>query len=278
MRSTELINCPLCNSDKHKHWGEENGFVAVRCANCLLVYVNPRPMLSMIDAAVRTGTHSEEANSINVVTHRTPAKVSQYEAILKQVFRDVWARNQKISWLDVGAGFGEVVEAVKNIAQAGSDIQGLEPMEPKARVARSNGLVIQEKYLSNVDGKFDFISTINVFSHVPDFHQFLQDAKSALTPEGELFIETGNTADMERKDVPGELSLPDHLVFAGESQMLRFLDINGFKVIGVTYVRVDSVFEFLKNIVKLLLRRPTVFWWPYSSPYRSLLIRAKLKN
>lgn len=68
-----------------------------KCNNCDLVYVNPRPLPSMIDDAVRTGTHSEEANCKNVVTRRIDSKVQQYRKIFNDIFSDVWQKQKTIS-------------------------------------------------------------------------------------------------------------------------------------------------------------------------------------
>ncbi|WP_394993440.1 class I SAM-dependent methyltransferase [Emticicia sp.] len=276
--NTEIIPCPYCSSLEYKTWAIDNGFTAVQCNNCNLVYVNPRPLSSMIDEAVRTGTHSQEANSKNVITRRIDSKVQIYRKIFNDIFSDVWQKQKTISWLDVGAGFGEIVEAISFVAPKGSNIQGLEPMKPKAEHARSRGLVIHDGYIESVTEKFDVISLVNVFSHIPDFRGFLKDAKGVLNKNGEIFIETGNAAEFSRNKVPGEISLPDHLVFAGESHMRGFLEEAGFEVISIKKARIDTWFEFVKDIVKFIIRRPIVLSLPYTSPYRSLRIRARLSS
>jgi predicted TPR repeat methyltransferase len=278
MNQREHINCPYCNHNDHKNWADDNGFSAVKCNNCGFVYVNPRPNLALVDEAVKSGAHSSDANNKDVVTHRVQEKVSTYVNIFKEVFADVWESKRKISWLDVGAGFGEIVEAVQSLATESSKIEGVEPMGPKVKVATSRGLKIHQMYLSEVSEKYDFVSIINVFSHIPNFHEFLVDAKNALKPGGEIFIETGDTADFERNKIPGEIDLPDHLVFASEKHIRGFLEQAGFSVVSVKKVRIDSFFEFLKDIVKKIIGRPIVLRLPYTSPYRTMFVRAKLNR
>ena len=275
--NTEIIVCPYCEQKEYTTWGTDNGFVAVKCNNCKFVYVNPRPLNSMIDDAVRTGTHSEEANSMNVVTRRIGSKVERYKKIFEELYDDIWKSNKPISWLDIGAGFGEIIEAINIVAPKNSNVQGLEPMEPKAKDARSRGLIIKQGFIDSVTEKFDFISLIDVFSHIPDFRAFLNDAKNVLNKNGEIFIETGNAADFDRNQIPSELSLPDHLVFAGESHIKGFLIEAGFEIIKIKKVRIDTPLGFVKDVVKFLIGRPIKLVFPYTSPYRSLLIRAKLK-
>jgi SAM-dependent methyltransferase len=270
------IACPCCGSADYAPWAHELGFTAVRCRSCRLIYVNPRPTLTAIESAVRSGVHGADAGYLDVRTKRIDARVSVYQKRFAQIFADVWARGAPIAWLDVGAGNGEIVEAIIKLAPAGSRIEGVEPMDAKACIARARGLNVQTSYLSPDQPKVDFVSVIDVFSHIPQFDSFLADVKSVLLPGGELFIETGNLADLDRREeFPGELGLPDHLVFAGESQLDVYLKDAGFETVSVGRVRVDGAVYFAKNVVKKLLGRPVTVRLPYSSKYRQLLIRAR---
>ncbi|HEY9554774.1 class I SAM-dependent methyltransferase [Allosphingosinicella sp.] len=282
MASTSKVSetvCPNCKTDEYVFWGEERGFSTVRCSECRLLYVNPRPNPELIHEAVKTGAHSAEADGLVVTARHAPGKVEFYRRHLGAIFQDVWRAGKPVSWVDVGAGYGEVIEAVSSIAPAGSYVEGLEPMRPKANAARARGLNIVEDYLQPNHPKADIISVVNVFSHIPEFDEFLSLVRSVLKPNGQLFIETGNLADMERRsDFPGELGLPDHLVFAGEPQLRQFLDRGGFDVVKIRKVKTDGFIPFIKNVVKRLIGRPVVLRMPYTSAYRSLLIRAQLRQ
>jgi SAM-dependent methyltransferase len=191
------------------------------------------------------------------------------------MFADIWLKEQSISWLDVGAGFGEVVEAISRLACAGSKIEGIEPMEPKAAKARSLGLNVREMYLSQVNDEYDFVSVINVFSHVPDFRAFLNDVKAALILGGEVFIETGDIGKLTHAgQVPSEWDLPDHLVFASEHNLISYLQSSGFEVVKIEKRRVDGFVTFGKNVVKKMIGRHVSLGLPYASPYRTMLVRA----
>lgn len=275
--SRENIACLYCGDTNSQPWATENGYTAVKCKNCGLIYVNPRPTLSLISEAVQTGVHSDVEHGRTAIGNRVASKVNVYKRIIESVFDDLWASKKKVSWLDVGAGYGEVIEAVSRLAPAGSNIVGLEPMKPKAESARTRGLTIRQTYLNEVDEKFDIISLINVFSHIPDFRSFLKDVRKVLTSNGEIFIETGNTADLKYlHQVPGELDLPDHLVFAGEKHLEGFLKEAGFSIVVLKRRRIDNMMNFAKSIAKKLLGRKVNLALPYTSAYRSLLIRARI--
>jgi SAM-dependent methyltransferase len=275
----DTVSCPYCGEKKYVAWAEELGFRAVRCKECALIYVNPRPNLATISTAVKTGAHGEGAQHLNVKSRRISSKVLFYHKVFERIFDDIWNRNQPISWLDVGAGYGEVLEAVSRLAPVGSNIEGLEPMKPKAEQARSRGLKITEDYLRPTHPKVGFVSSVNVFSHIPNFGEFLRDVKNVLEPRGEVFIETGNLADLNtRNEFPGELGLPDHLVFAGESQLCGYLERAGFEIIRVEKLRDDGLENLAKNIVKKIIGRPSTLRLPYTSSYRQLLVRARLRS
>ncbi|MCE2917717.1 MAG: class I SAM-dependent methyltransferase [Rubrivivax sp.] len=274
----ETIACPYCGSNHHEAWAQELGFVTVRCQQCGLLYCNPRPAAALIDAAVRTGAHGPEAQGLVVTARRIPGKVSRYRRVFTEMFGDLWHRGRPVSWLDVGAGYGEVVEAVKALAPAGSRVVGLEPMGPKAAEARRRGLEIIENYLHPGLDKVQVVSVVDVFSHVPDFGAFLSDVRAVLEPGGELFLETGNLADLDRREeFPYELGLPDHLVFAGERHLLGYLERAGFEVVGIRRWRIDGLLNLAKNIVKKLIGRPAAFGIPYTSRYRQIQVRARLR-
>lgn len=276
---TSLIDCPYCGANEYTPWAQELGFTAVRCKTCALIFVNPRPALESVDAAVRTGSHGDEAQRLNVVARRIDAKVARYRGIFRRLFDDVWRNGKPISWLDVGAGYGEIVEAVSALAPIGSRIEGLEPMRPKAAQAIARGLTITEDYLRPSHPKVGFVSVVDVFSHIPQFDKFLLDVKSVLEPGGELFVETGNLADLQSRDeFPGELGLPDHLVFAGESQLCGYITNAGFEIVHIDKIRIDGIVNLIKNVVKKALGRPVTLGIPYTSNYRQLLIRARLQK
>jgi 2-polyprenyl-3-methyl-5-hydroxy-6-metoxy-1,4-benzoquinol methylase len=182
-----------------------------------------------------------------------------------------------VSWVDVGAGYGELLEAVSRLAPAGSRIEGLEPMRPKATAARARGLLVTEDYLRPTHAQVQFVSFVDVFSHLPDFRAFLADVRSVLLPGGEIFMETGNLADAEdRNEFADELGVPDHLVFAGERHLRGYLAEAGFEVVRVERHRVDGMVNTAKCMVKAMIGRPTQLRIPYTSRYRQLLIRARL--
>jgi len=275
---THLVACPYCHEPRNSFWASENGFMAVKCSGCGMIYVNPRPAMHLIENAVKTGVHNHfPENGRTAISRPLSSKVTRYRRILASMFADVWKSREVISWLDVGAGYGETIKALAFLAPPGSKIEGVEPMKPKALHAQKCGLRVQEGYINEIQDKFCYVSVVNIFSHIPDFREFLEDVKGVLMARGEIFMETGNAGDLDSpNELPGELDLPDHLVFAGEKHLLGYLSEAGFSVREIRKERCDGLANFMKNIVKKILGRNVFLSLPYTSAYRSILIRAKM--
>jgi 2-polyprenyl-3-methyl-5-hydroxy-6-metoxy-1,4-benzoquinol methylase len=273
----ESVSCPLCGGHDAGDWGDENGFVCVKCGACGLVYVNPRPSDKDISQANEIGEHRTDGETLRVVFKRSRRKAMRYAATVRCIFPDLVGSTRPVRWLDVGAGFGELVEVLLELLPAGSQVMGIEPMAPKVAEAQARGLPVYQADLAQIGGGFDVISLVNVFSHVPDFRDFLGRLRPLLNERGNVFIETGNGGDLHSmRDYPDLLYLPDHLVFAGEAHLKDYLAQAGFAVESTTTFRVDTAAQFGKNLIKAALGRRTKLALPYRSPFRRLLLRAKI--
>lgn len=270
------VACPLCGADTVEPWGRENGFSMVRCLECRLLYVNPRPSDDEISDANRVGVHRGEDGALNVRTRYKPAKKTHYSKVISEIFGADWSNGQPIRWLDVGAGYGEVTAAVCQSAPAGSEIIGIEPMQPKVEVARKLGLPVTSRSLDEITEQFDVISLINVYSHIPDFLEFGAALVARLRPGGVLFVETGNGAAMARRDdFPDLLYLPDHLVFSAPPQMRMTFEKLGLHLERTEERPVDSLIWCLKEAAKNALRGRLSIRVPGRSPFRTVFYKAR---
>jgi SAM-dependent methyltransferase len=270
-------DCYLCGAKERGFWGEENGFKAWKCAVCGLVYVSPRPSDQAISAANRMGEHRTGAGRTLDIGHWSDRKVERYKRIFSSMFGDVIARGERVTWLDVGAGFGEAVAALRMVLPKGSSVIGVEPMAPKVAEAQKRGLPVLRQDLSAITGTFDFISLINVFSHIPDFASFMVTIKGLLAPNGELYFESSNGGDLiSSTHYPDALFLPDHLMFGGFHTLQRFLEPLGFTVTAKRAERRDTALWSIKSAVKVMIGRQAKVTIPYRSTYRIIMVRESL--
>lgn len=272
----EPVACVVCGADDARPWGAENGYQAVKCRRCGVVYVNPRPRLELISEAARTGLHPTDEGELNVQAKRSAAKISHYSAMVAEAFEA--ELKGPLSWLDVGAGYGELVEAVGKLTSPGSRVLGVEPMAAKVQAAQALGLPVSQTPLSEVRERFDVVSLINVFSHIPDFRDFGAQLRERLNPGGCLFLETGNGGDLQRRaDYPDRLYLPDHLVFIGTEQMRQLLDDMGFDLV-TSRTLPPSPAARLKNVAKTVVDGRWQLLAALNSPFRTVFYKARLRS
>jgi SAM-dependent methyltransferase len=250
MPDTELVACSLCGSNENTLWAEENNYFCVKCSNCGLLFVNPRPSKKYINEAASLGVHF--FNNKKFLDGRAKfklSKINNFRRVILKLNKNL--NKSELKWLDVGAGHGEFLFALKNIIKNKSIIEGIDPMEHKVKLARKKGLIMHHGFVKDIKGQYDVISLLDVFSHVPDFKELLNTMKKHLYPDGEIIIKTGNNGDIvERENVTEPLNLPDHLVFAGHSHLSKFLSGSGFTIIKVYQERIDGIRYTLKNIIK----------------------------
>ncbi|MDH3266278.1 MAG: class I SAM-dependent methyltransferase [Gammaproteobacteria bacterium] len=177
----------------------------------------------------------------------------RYVAILKELYGD--GIDDGVAWLDVGCGHGEFMVALAKFCPASVEIVGSEPNIHKQASARGRGLNVRFVDLDQEDRKYDFISLLNVYSHLPDPPSFIAKLRALLKPNGGLLIETGDTADLSADEHYRPFSLPDHLSFASEkivTDILQRLDFEVEAVRKYPYLRVDAV-TFGRELLKFFL-------------------------
>ena len=227
------VACYVCGATAHTPWATENGYQAVRCKDCGLVYVSPRPAPESIDRAAQTGMHAGERELAVTGTYGGAKRHAHYLSRLTDLFGAGYFHGSGERWLDVGAGFGELLETLA-IASGGSlRARGLEPNEAKAASARARNLDVSFVELAALRERYHYISLLNVFSHLPDPPATLAELGALLEPGGELVMQTGNFAELEREEIPVSLELPDHLSFGSERLLKRVLDKAGFTLLSL---------------------------------------------
>jgi SAM-dependent methyltransferase len=229
----ESVACYVCGSSDSSRWAEENGFQAVRCGSCGLVYVTPRPTRASISLAAQSGLHEGQMTT-DETGARAPGKVKGYRQRLRALYGAGGLTDKRgARWLDIGCGFGEFLEALQ-LESAGSLLTcGSEPNERKASAARSRDLDVTFRDLACETTTYDFVSLLNVFSHLPHPPELLQQLRSRMRPGGEIVLQTGNWAELERDAIPDRLHLPDHLSFGSEAIVRRLFEASGFSVVSV---------------------------------------------
>ena len=277
----KILNCYNCGAEENTFYAKENGFSLVKCKACGLLYVEERPGDNEISQAHKQGKHAGHSE-FDVTGMFNPGKISQYIKVLEEFFKGDLASKKK--WLDIGCGHGEFMMALHKYSSGKITVIGTEPNVKKQESARKRGLDVSYFDIETHEEKYDVISMLNVYSHLPDPPLFLKSLKKLLNPGGELVLETGDTAGFSAKDHPRPYYLPDHLSFASESILigiLKRLDFSTIKIVKYPFMRFD-LNSFSRELVKVILPhyKSRIRYYLKGKMYSQvdMFIRARIKS
>jgi SAM-dependent methyltransferase len=275
------MTCYNCESELYTNYATENGFSLVKCCNCGLLYLQNPPKDDEISQSHKQGKHSG-VKELDVTGSFNSGKIPKYLDLLQKLFNEGLPEN--LTWLDIGCGHGEFMMAVQKYSNGKVLVKGTEPNTKKQKSAQSRGLDVSFFDIAAHESKYDIISLLNVYSHLPNPPLFIESLKKLLNPGGQIVLETGDTANLSAQEHYKPFYLPDHLSFASESIVINILERLDFKVLSVIkYPYLSSNPKALvKEVVKLFLPqyhsqlRYYLSWKLYSQT--DMFIKAKLKN
>jgi SAM-dependent methyltransferase len=274
------VTCYNCNSSKRTSYASENSFNLVKCEDCGLLYVTPRPDGDEITKAHQLGMHEGEILLKTTGTY-SATRSRAYNKILQDLYNQDLTQKQS-TWLDIGCGQGEFMMALKRCSDGKVNPKGLEPNQYKRESARNLGLDIEFFDIGDCTEKFDKVSLLNVYSHLPDPVGFIVSIGKLLNQGGELLIQTGDVAHFSAREMYRPMLLPDHLSFTSEEILTHMLDHCGFRTIKVVKYPVVSFTptNVIKEFAKLLHPGKTSRLTCMLNPkYRTdMYIRATLNN
>jgi len=245
--------CYNCSGSLNEFYYRENGFDLHQCKSCSLIFViNPPKQENILDSH-QQGMHRGVDNNLIIEASFQLGKVKYLYYILKSMFSLDEIENKK--WLDIGSGTGEFILAIKNFTNDNIDIIGSEPNLDKQKIAIEKKINTTFIDIENTNDKYDFISMLNVYSHIYNPVDFIQKVKKLLKPNGEIFIETSDTVSFSAKQHYKPFYLPDHLSFASEKILKDIFERNGFKFISIkkTPLVKGGFYKFIKELIKFFL-------------------------
>jgi 2-polyprenyl-3-methyl-5-hydroxy-6-metoxy-1,4-benzoquinol methylase len=217
------IACPVCGGDGFFHLFDKGGEAFVRCLDCGLTLINPRPPFARIrdhyDAAYSAG-YTQKANAKIIRARRRVARIGRAGG----------------RWLDVGCSAGFVVKAAleAGFEAWGVDIEadGINYGRETLGLARLACGVLEDQHYP--DRHFDVISAYDVIEHVPDLNRFVAELARILAPHGVLDI---GTPDIGHWRVPralaqwNELKPSEHLYYFNRQTLGRLLARHGLQIV-----------------------------------------------
>ena len=279
--SGPAMTCYNCSSEANRYYAEENGYTLVKCVRCNLIYLETPPGQDEITGAHIQGLHRGE-RTVQTTGCYNPSVKRRYRSVLKDLFRN--GINTNAHWLDIGCGYGEFIETLYEFWPESIRVVGSEPNIHKQASARSRNLDVSFIDIDRHEEKYDYISLLNVLSHLPDPPSFLNKVKTLLKPSGELIIQTGDTANFSAKDHYKPFYLPDHISFISEDIANSILQRCGFTIVKIVkYPHPDyalSMHNILRETAKIFLphyksRLPEFFSGAYRYSKTDMYIRSR---
>lgn len=223
--SLEQVTCALCAKDRTQLWmtagdaeyGGSEQFALVRCRDCGLIYLNPRPSLAQI------GRHYPAGYYTHVAMSDAAARRAYGDAM-----RLVKEYGRPGPLFDVGAGDGAFLAQLRGAGWA--DVAGLEPDAGAQRVATGvrHLQVMHGVFPSDAPRGQEFatVTMLEVIEHLHDPAGALAIVRDMLCPGGRLVLTTPNVQGLEpsllrRRAI--SLQVPRHLYFFDRNSLSALL-------------------------------------------------------
>jgi SAM-dependent methyltransferase len=214
--TTDVPICPLCGSSKNNHAFQDSGCALRVCNVCELFFVHPYPASAQQHEQVSSGEYADI--ELLDCERRYQGERLYYDRHFSAIAEECVGAT---SLLDVGCGTGHLLE---RFAER-QDMRrlGIELNSQAARYARRiTGCDVREIPLEQFQSgeKFDAITMINVFSHIPSFDGMFRSLRALLRPGGKLILRTSEMSVQVSRWNQLHWGIPDDLHFLG----LRTID------------------------------------------------------
>jgi len=236
--------CNLCDADnaelvfveKDRLMKLPGTFRLVRCRQCGLVYLNPRPTPKEMITF-----YPQEYDPYATAPQDEPSSISRLDRSYgdwKRVRAVMAARPQGQRLLDLGCATGNFLHMMQRSSQW--QVKGVDPSPEATRYARERrGLDVFTGELTEArypDGYFDVVTLWQVIEHLHDPKGTLSEIRRILKPGGLLLISTPNLQSWDARLFGrywAGLDAPRHLYVFSSQTLGRLLNATGFRVDGM---------------------------------------------
>ena len=238
------VRCAVCGGDRaetvavgydYEYRTSRQSWTYVRCAECALVYLNPRPSTGELGTIYPPTYYSfdEAQRDSGLVTFFR----RKLEAMKVSVFAEYVGDGSK-RILDVGCGDGRFLSVLRAFGPDEWTLQGIDIDGGAIERARAKGLDAQLTRLEDFEapeGGFDMIVLFQVIEHVSEPAAMCRKVRDLLAPGGVFVIETPDVAGWDerwfRSGLWGGYHIPRHWNLFDPTNLARMLAQEGFEVV-----------------------------------------------
>jgi SAM-dependent methyltransferase len=187
---------PVAVGEDFEYHTSRDAFVAMRCGECGLVYLNPRPADSELDRIYPGSYHAFQFNAENFgLAHRVRSRLEARRLLSYCKHLGDMARI-----LDVGCGDGFHLRLLSEYGCRTWKLEGVDASERAVQAARDSGLDVHLGTLESADlpaNAYDLMLLIATIEHVANPSAVLKAAARLLKPGGHVVVVTDNTATLD---------------------------------------------------------------------------------
>lgn len=245
------IKCNLCGSSEFSKVAEgidfeykvtTDNFKMVKCNNCSLVFLNPRPALSELDTIYPK----------NYIPYRFDDYLSPFvqnlrmkvqKSKVKSLKKFIKMKKEETKIWDVGCGGGFFLECLRKFGNSNWELTGIDISRKAIEKIRANGFLaklIRFETLQNINEEIDVIVLNQVIEHLDDPKAVIKKSYEILKKNGIIFIETpsldGWDAKIFKSRYWGGWHFPRHWTLFTFETLKKMLEKEGFRVINKQYI------------------------------------------
>lgn len=247
MSELENVCCTLCGKENSFVLVKSNGYNIVRCDDCGINYVNPRPKSEVLSDMVDEQTFKDTNNKVAVNAKNHTASAKGLLLVAQEELEHIHQYKKSGRLLDVGCGIGHLVKTARD---SGWDAFGIEPSKERVEFGKEYfNIPIKkstlEEYVPDVNEKYDVICMYNALSHLRDPLVCFQNISQMLVSDGLLVMRSGNKGDVtsaeQAKFWLDPWDAPNHLYWFSQKSVHLLAEKFDLKIISTlekTYMEI----------------------------------------
>lgn len=266
MSKVHYTHCPVCGSTAidplltvKDHSVSQEEFVIWQCRNCSLRFTQDVPDEASIGPYYQSPDYISHSNTDKGLLNKLYQRVRTYTLRQKAslVTRHTAAKG---SVLDVGAGIGAFLNQMQ---KNGWQITGVEPDEGARLQAKKlfNLALLPTAALPQLPARsFDAITLWHVLEHVESLHEYVEQLKNLLRPNGKIFIAVPNYTSLDAHVYGNHWAaydVPRHLYHFTPGAMKVLMQKHGLKIIATKPMWFDA---FYISLLSSKYRRGKTTW------------------
>jgi SAM-dependent methyltransferase len=228
---------PVAVGEDFEYRVTADAFVAMRCRQCGLVFLNPRPSDEELTRIYPPSYHAFEFTEENFgLAHRVRSRLEARRLL-------AYCRHlgDEARILDIGCGDGFHLRLLREYGKPGWQLEGVDASDRAVMAARDSGLAVHLGTAETAglrDDYYDLVLLIATVEHVGDPLDLLRVAARLLRPGGRVVVVTDNTATLDFRMFGGRhwggYHFPRHWNLFNKPTLRRLALQAGLEVVELT--------------------------------------------